>query len=174
MTLGPKKIPFNLLVKSSNKTLTATGALWIVGNLDVTTQPTIKMAASLGSSNVPIIVDNTSNRSTSSIVTLNNGASFQGSGSANSFVFIISMNNSAENGGSVTAISPGQSSNALVIYASHGYIDMSNTVNVADIVAYKVNMSQSAKVSYDPNLANLTFANGTSASFSIIDWGEGQ
>ncbi len=171
-TIGPKKIPFNLEIKAQNTTITVAGALWIVGNLTVSTQPTIQMSASLGSTNIPIIADDPSNPTTSGIVTLGQGSTFSGSGSPNSYVFIISQNKSAENGGSTVAISPGQSSNALVIYASHGLINMTQTVSVRDIVAYKIAMNQSSNVTYDTGLATLIFANGPSTSFSILNWGQ--
>ena len=174
-TLGPKKIPFNLSIKNSsnkNKTLTVTGALWIVGNLDVSGQPTIQMSPNLGSTNIAIIADDPSNRSEGSMVTLGNGATFLGSGFPRSYVFIISQNNSAENGGSTIAINPQQSASALVVYASHGLIEMSQTVGVKEVTAYKISLSQSANVTYDTGLASTIFSSGPAGGFNIIDWTE--
>ncbi len=171
-TIGPKKIPFNLTVKDSGKTLTIAGPIWVTGNITFSTQPIIKMDASLGSQNVPLIADNPSNRLTSSIVTVEQGAEFQGSGSAGSFVFIISQNNSAETGGSIAAITLQQGASALVVYASHGLIDLTQSVGVKEITAYKISLSNTANVTYDKGLPSTIFSSGPTGGYSTTAWGE--
>ncbi len=171
-TLGPKKIPFNLLVKSSQNTLTVSGALWVTGNIDTQTKPIIRMASNLGSQNVPIIADNPANSTTSSVVTIAQGTQFFGSGATSSYVFIISQNNSAETGGSNIAISMGQGSSALVIYASHGLISTTQSIDVNDITAYQISLAQSSTVTYDTGLINTIFSTGPTGSFSVLDWSE--
>lgn len=171
-TLGPKKIPFNLAIKSSGKTLTVAGALWVTGNIDVSTQPIIKMDSSLGSQNVPIIADNPLNTTGSGIVTVGQGADFQGSGSAGSFVFIISQNNSAETGGSTAAIAMQQGASALVVYASHGLINMTQSVSVKEITGYKISLSNTANVTYDKGLPSVVFSSGPTGGYNTTSWGE--
>lgn len=169
-TLGPKKITCNLVVK--NTTLTVTGPLWIVGNITTVSNPTIKMDPSLGSQNVAIIADKPSNQSGSGIISINQGTVFQGSGSPGSYVFMISQNNSAETGGSEDAITLSQSSSALVAYASHGQITLSQTANASETTAYKIVLTQSAQVTYDSGLPTTVFESGPSGGYTFTGWGE--
>ena len=171
-TIGPIKIPFNLTVKNSGKILTIAGPVWVTGNITFSTQPIIRMDPNLGSQNVPIIADNPSNRLTSSVVTVEQGAEFEGSGSEGSFVFIISQNKSAETGGGVAAITLQQGASALVVYASHGLINLTQSVGVKEITAYKISLFNTASVTYDRGLPSTVFSSGPTGGYSITDWGE--
>ena len=165
MELGPKKIACNLIVKSTSAELTVAGPLWITGNITTQTSPKIKMRSSLGSQNVPIIADNPDNPTGSGIVSIGQGTLFEGSGSPNSFVFLISQNRSAEQGGSTSAIDIRQGVSALVVYASHGLVTLSQSVHIKEVTGYKVALSQSAQVTYDEGLPNSAFQSGPGASW---------
>jgi len=171
-TIGPIKVPFNLLIKGSSVILTLAGHVWVAGNITTQTGPTIKISPSLGSTNVAFISDNPSDRTTGSVISLGQSTNFQGSGAANSYVFMISQNNSAETDGSVQAITLGQSSNALVAYASHGLISLSQSVSVSEVTAYKIALTQTANVQYDKGLPNLAFSAGPSGGYNILYWQE--
>jgi hypothetical protein len=171
-TLGPKKIPFNLTIKGA--TITIAGQIWVTGNITVLTQSAIKMDPNLGSTNVAVIADDASNRLTGSIISVNQGATFQNSGTVGSFVFLISMNNSAENGGSVQAVQLNQGASALVAYATHGLINLSQSVSVKEVTAYQITLSQSANVTYDTGLPSVLFEAGPSGGYSITSWKEVQ
>ncbi|HAO64446.1 TPA: hypothetical protein DCQ44_00495 [Candidatus Taylorbacteria bacterium] len=173
-TLGPKKIPFNLVVSGSGTVLTVTGPLWVTGNITISTNAAVNMDPSLGGTNVAIIADNPSNRASSGLVSVGQGSTFAGSGAPNSFVFMISQNNSAENGGSVVAVSLGQGASALVVYACHGRIDLSQSVSVKEVTAYDINLSQSANVTYDTGLPSIIFESGPSGGWNISGWKEVQ
>jgi Tfp pilus assembly protein PilX len=174
ISLGPKKIPFNLLIKSSSGVLNVTGPLWVTGNITAQTGPTIKMDSSLGGQNVAIIADNPSNTTGSGIIDIGQSTTFQGSGTIGSFVFMISQNNSAETGGSTNAISMAQGASALVAYAAHGLIQLSQSVSVKESTAYKISLSQSANVTYDTGLPSVLFSSGPSGGYDIWDWKEVQ
>ncbi|MES2314660.1 MAG: hypothetical protein V4524_01855 [Patescibacteria group bacterium] len=172
MPLGPKKIPCNLNISGNGTTLTATGHLWVVGNITMTQSSKIAISPGLGSQNVAIIADNPSASTTSGTIDLGQGSSFSGSGSANSFVFMIAQNSSAENGGSTQAISVGQSSTALVGYAIHGLISLSQSVSLKEVTAYKIALTQSANVTYDTGLPNTLFEAGPGGGYNILGWSE--
>ncbi len=172
VTLGPIKIPCDLDVSGNGTTLTVTGPIWVVGNISMTQSSVITMSPSLGSQNVAIIADNPAASTTSGIISLGNGASFSGSGSANSFVFMISQNGSGENGGSTQAISVGQSSTALVGYAIHGLISLAQSVSLKEVTAYKITLQNSANVVYDTGLPNTLFSAGPGGGYSILNWSE--
>lgn len=171
-SLGPKKIACNLIVKST--TLTVTGPLWVTGNITTAANPIIKMSSSLGSQNVAIIADNPLNRSGSGVISINQGTIFQGSGAPGSYVFMISQNNSAELGGSIDAVTLGQSSTALVAYASHGQITLNQSANASETTAYKIVLMQSSNVTYDTGLPSTVFQSGPSGGYAISSWGEMQ
>lgn len=171
-TLGPIKIPFNLLIKTSSGVLTVAGPIWVTGDITTQTGPTIKILASLGNKNVPIIADNPSDRTGSGIIDIGQSTIFQGSGSATSFVFLISQNNSAETGGSVNAISLNQGASAMVAYASHGQITLAQSVNIKEATAWKIILTQSAKVIYDKGLPSTLFESGPSGGYDILEWRE--
>lgn len=171
-TIGPVKVPFNLLIKSSSGILTLGGHVWVTGNITTQTGATIKVASSLGSTNVAFIADNPSDQLSSSVISVGQSTVFSGSGAANSYVFMISQNKSAESGGSVDAVTLGQSSSALVAYASHGLITMSQQVSVSEVTAYKMALTQSASVVYDRGLPSVAFSAGPSGGYNILDWQE--
>jgi hypothetical protein len=174
---GPIKIPFNLVLKNGSAVLTVAGPIWVTGNLTLQTGPTIQMAASLGSQNVAIIADNQSNRLGSGVVNIGQSTIFKGSGAANSFVFLISWNTNGEDGGaangvcssgSYDAICMGQSSSALVAYASHGQITFSQSASAKEATAYRIVLTQSANVAYDTGLPNTLFESGTGGSWTFV------
>jgi len=174
MTIGPKKIPCNLLIKGSGIIVTVAGPLWVTGNITTQTSPTIKMASSLGSTNVAIIADNPSNTSGSGIIQIGQNTVFQGSGSIGSFVFMISQNNSSETGGSINAIEMGQGASALVAYASHGQITLEQSVSVKEATAYKIILQNTANVTYDTGLPSTLFQSGPAGGYDITGWFETQ
>ncbi len=171
-TIGPKKIPCDLLIKGSGIVVTINGPIWVTGNIDTQVSPTIKMASSLGNNNVAIIADNQSNRSGSGIISIGQNTVFQGSGSAGSFIFMISQNNSAETGGSINAINLGQGASAMVAYASHGQVTLEQSVSIKEVTAYKIILQNTANVVYDRGLPSVLFDSGPSGGYEVTDWRE--
>lgn len=169
--LGPNKIPCDLSI-TGNPTVTIRGPLWVTGNITFANTAKIVMSPSLGRLNVAIIADNPSNRLTSSIISVKNTVTFSDSGTPGSFVFLVSQNNSAENGGSVEAISLNNSASPLVAYAAHGLIPLQNTISVKEVTAYKISMANSANVRYDKGLASALFSEGPGGGYDLIDWNE--
>jgi hypothetical protein len=174
MTIGPKKIPCDLLIKGSGIVVTVAGPLWVTGNIDTQTSPVIKMSAALGNTNVAIIADNPSNTSGSGIINIGQNTVFQGSGSVGSYVFMISQNNNAETGGSTNAIEMGQGASALVAYAAHGQITLEQSVSVKEVTAYKIILQNSANVTYDTGLPSTLFESGPGGGYDLQSWKEVQ
>lgn len=168
MSLGPVKIACNVVIKSTSGVLTVTGPLWVTGDITLQTGPTVKISPSLGSENVAIIADDPGNPAGGGVITVGQNAVFLGSGSPGSFVFLISQNRSAEMGGEVVAISLSQGASALVAYASHGLLTLSQSVNVKEATGYRIALSQSAAVTYDSGLPNTVFQSGPGASWSFV------
>lgn len=170
--IGPKKINCNVEINGS-PTVTLTGPLWVVGNIIIKNSPIFKIAPSLGNRSVAIIADNPSNKTTSSKIDIQNSTTFQNSGTAGSFIFMISQNNSAENGGDESAIKVANSATgALVVYSNHGEIDIQNSVSLKEVTAYKITLKNSANVIYDTGLPNTLFSAGPGGGFDILGWKE--
>ena len=166
VSLGPVKIPCNLTI-SNTSVVTLNGHIWVTGNIIIQNSAVVKMAPSLGAESVALIADNPSNRLTSSTIAVKNTAAFQNSGTAGSFVLLVSQNNSAENAGGVRAIELENSVSAMVAYAAHGLIELENSISLKEVTAYKIHLKNSANVKYDTGLASVVFDSGPGASWSF-------
>lgn len=172
-TLGNVRINCNVEVRQNGTDLTLTGPVWIAGNLTFTQGPSIRVDAGVGARSVQMIVDNPSNRATSSKVIVNNSTNFYGSGNPKSYVLVLSMNNSAELGGAEIAIDLNQSANGdVLMYASHGLVDMGNNISLKEVTAHQISVSNGAQVIYESGLVNMLFTSGPGGGFEFYDWTE--
>lgn len=172
VTLGPVKVPCDLNISGDNVTLA--GPIWVTGDINISGSSIVKVSSSLSGKTVPIIADNPSNRSSGSQINMANSSVFQGSG-LNSYVLLVSQNNSAEQGGSNDAISISNSvSGAILVYAAHGNISIANSVQLKEVAAYKISMSNSSEVNYETGLASLLFSAGPGGGYTIGVWKEVQ
>lgn len=171
VTLGPAKITCNLKIKN-NPTVTIKAPVWVTGNVTFDNSPIIKTAPTLQGRSVAFIADNPSNRTTSSKVSLNQQVSFE-AGTAGSYLMFVSMNNSAEGGGSEIAIATeqGAAGNAL-LYAPYGQIQLSQSASLKEITAHKITLRNSATVTYESGLSDLVFTSGPSGGYHISSWKE--
>lgn len=171
-TIGPKKINCNLEI-SGSPTVTLTGNIWVNGNIEFKNSPIIKISSSLGTKSVAMIADNSSNRTTSSKIDINNSSVFQGSGSVGSFIFLISYNTSAENNGSEDAISMDNStSGSIILYSNHGLININNSATLKQVTGYKIRARNSANIIYDIGLPSTLFDSGPAGGFDLTSWQE--
>lgn len=172
-TIGPAKIACDMEISGTGYTLTLAGPVWVAGTLTIKNSPTIKVASSVGSASVALIADNPANRTTSSEISSDNSASFEGSGSAGSYILLLSQNRSAEDGGNETAINFANSAQgALLAFAGHGEILMQNSVSLKEVSAWRIRLQNSAEVIYETGLANLIFTSGPSGGYTIDSWKE--
>lgn len=174
ITLGYVKIECNVDIKDLGApatVVTLTGPVWIAGNLSFTQGPEIRVHPSLGRRSVQMIVDKTSNRLTSSKISLNQSTQFTGSGDSRSYVMILSMNESASLGGPEIAIDLTNSANGSIIaYAEKGLVQIGNHANLKEITAHQINVGQNTDVVYETGLASLIFTSGPGGSYVIDDW----
>lgn len=166
VTIGPLYIPCDLSVYSG--TVTLTGPVWVDGNVNISGTAIIQVSPTLGSRSVPIIADDESDRDSRGRFTLSNSSQYLGSGDDDSYVILISQNTNAENGGSTKAITMSNSSSGkLVLYAGHGEIELTNNVDLTEVTAYRIRLSNSAIVRYETGLASLTFTSGPSGGYVL-------
>ena len=167
-TIGPKKITCDLTI-SGSPIVTLTGPIWVTGDIVIKNSATIRISSSIGNKSIAIIADNPSNRSTGSTISVENSTSFIGTGGVGSQILLISQNNSAENSGSVDAITAKNTANGgdLLVYAGHGNISLENSISLKGVTAYKITAKNTAEVIYTTGLSSLLFSSGPSGSFVI-------
>lgn len=172
MTVGPLKVPCDLMIKGNGITVLLNGPIWVAGNVTTQNGPIIKVHPDLQVQSVAIIADNPANPSGSGIATIGQNTQFQSSGTSGSYVFMVSQNTSAETGGSLNAIDIGQSAGALVAYAGHGKITLGQSVNIKEVTAYKIVLINTASVKYDSGLPSVLFQSGPGGGYDLTDWFE--
>jgi len=172
-SIGPIKIACDLII-GGTKIITLTGPVWVEGNFEMAQSAHLNLDPSYGEYSEVVIADKPTNRLTSSKVTMNNSVQINGSGTAGSYVLIISQNNSAEGGGTEKAIDTGQSGAAPIYYAPHGLITINNNtpVNLKEITGYRLELSQNSEVTYESGLANIYFSSGPGGGWEIVSWRE--
>lgn len=172
VSLGPVKINCSLEIEGT-PTVTLGGPVWVVGNITIKNSPSIRVAAALGEQSVAFIADNPANRLTSSMVDLQNSALFFGSGAGNSYVLMLSANESAEQGGGEEAITVRNTvAGDLLVYSGHGEIALENSIDVKEVTAYRVRLKNSAEVIYETGLASALFSSGPGGGWNLQGWGE--
>lgn len=169
VSLGPKKITGNLVVTANNKTLTVTGTLWVQGTIDISNGSAIRCDASYGINSCVVISDGW-------IHVANNGT-FSGSGDPASFIMLLSTLActgvpGVGCGHHDGAIDVHNQATAVIFYAQNGMVNLHNGVNVTEVTAYKLNIDNTATVTYNQGLVNAQFLSGPSSGWSISSWKE--
>ncbi|OGI62775.1 hypothetical protein A2818_00830 [Candidatus Nomurabacteria bacterium RIFCSPHIGHO2_01_FULL_40_12] len=164
--LGPKKINGDLTVKNT-ATLNVTGTLWVTGKVTFENSAIVRLDSGYGSAS-GVIVAGVSGSTTAGLITLKNSAQIQGSGTAGSYIMLLSqMVNTAS-----TSIDAGNTGSAAILYAGYGLIDINNSGAFKEITAAKLKISNSATITYESGLANVNFSSGPSGGYSIESWKE--
>lgn len=173
VTIGPVKINCDLEIRGNNYTITLAGNVWVNGNITVVNSPTIRVDPSFGSRGVAIIADKPTAPTTSGIISLQNSAIFEGSGTPGSHVMFISQNRSAESGGTAVAINVQNTiSGDLLVYAAHGEVKLQNNISLKEVAAYKIRLQNYSNVIYETGITNLLFESGPSGGYEVISWRE--
>lgn len=171
--LGPVHITCDLNI-SGNPTVTLGGHVWVEGNIVVGNSPLIKADDSLGDESVVLLADDPTDRINGSTIELGNNPVFEGATvSEKSFIFLVSTNEAAAEGGSVFAITDGQRADGDVfIYAERGELLVRNNIDITGLTAYKITARDNANIVYQEGLADAFFSAGPSAGFVISGWKE--
>lgn len=143
---------------SNNCTVTVEGTVWITGNLNLNNGVTLQLHPSYGSSSGVLIVDGT--------VLLSNNNKLKGSGTAGSYLILLSTYDSKLTG--VEAIKVTNNGNQGSLYAADGIISIENGNTLTEVTAWKIALSNGVEVNYDSGLAGTFFSSGPSGSYSLI------
>jgi len=180
VTIGPKKINCELKIEGTAHVI-LTGVLWVAGNITVQNSALIEVSGSLGDTSVPVIADDPSNPTAKGTITLKNDSTFVANGGPHSNILMLSQNKSAENGGNIDAIEvrnggPGEvqsrSLDDLLVYASHGEIDLENNIRLKQVTGYEIELKNNATVIYETGLTSSLFPPGLGGGYTITSWNE--
>lgn len=156
-TLGPKKITGNLIL-TNGFTLTLSGTLWVVGDIELSNNAVVKLSSGYGTNGGVVVSDGE--------IDLSNGAQFSGSGQAGSYVLLLTTSSSG------SAAEVGNNAGAVIINAQKGTINFSNNAGAKEATADKIFMDNGATIIYESGLANINFTSGPSGSWNIVSWQE--
>ena len=171
-TIGPVVIECDLEIDGTNFTVTLGGPIWIKGNITTKNSPIIRISSSQQGRSLAIIADNPSDQTGRGKIILEISTTFEGAGN-NSYILMISQNNSAEEEGDEVAINVQNSANGdLLVYAGHGEIMLQNSSNLKEVSGFRLRLKNNAVVVYETGLASLLFSSGPSGGFEISNWAE--
>ena len=155
--LGAKKITGNLTVSGSS-VLTVTGTLHVTGNLSVSGAGIVKLASAYGASSDAIIVDGT--------VTIAGSSPINGSGSAGSYILVLSNSTSS------SAINISGAAGAVILVAPNGTLTFSGSASAKEAMAKTMSLSGATNVTYETGLIDPNFSSGPSGTYVVQSWGE--
>ncbi len=163
-TLGPKKITGNLTVDGGG-TLVLTGPIWVEGNFTVTGGGKLSLPSTYGKSSETVISDG--------IIKINGGGSV-GSGTAGSYLFVVSTskcpNDVGCSGDSAINISGG--AGAIAANAQKGTVELTGGAAINAAVGNRLVINGGSTVTYDQGLASPTFVSGPSGGYGLLKWTE--
>lgn len=143
-----------------NCSVTISSPIWITGNLSLSNNNTLRLDPSFDDSSGVVMVDN--------FITFGNGNRLLGSGTAGSYLIVLSDFNSRDDPEGRDAISINNSDNSGIIYSNLGSITVANNNNMTEITAWKLKLMNNVIVKYDQGLANSFFSSGPSGAYSLI------
>jgi hypothetical protein len=166
-TLGPRKIVGNLLVNGGG-TLTLSGNLWVTGTLTVTGGGKVKLDPSYGSKSGVLVTDGR--------ISLSGGGQLTGSGTAGSYLMILTTSDCPTGAGcsGVSAMTVSGGAGAVILNAQNGQMDLAGGVNLKEATAYKITATGGTTITYESGIANVNFSSGPSGGYNISSWQEVQ
>lgn len=163
--LGPIKIEGDLDL-GSGAILNVNGTIHVTGDISVGGNAIARINPSLGATSAVIVVDGK--------VSSNGGGQFQGSGTAGSYILLVS-NSTCPTGAGCSgdnAIEITGGTGAVVLNAQKGNIQFSGGAQAKQATAYKIIMDGGTTVNYESGLVNQNFTSGPSGSWNISSWKE--
>lgn len=155
--LGPAKITGNLTF-SNGARLTVTGTIWVAGDIDFANNCAVSLASGYGSKGGIIVADGT--------VSVANGCTFSGSGSAGSLIMLLDDKNAPAS----RVIDVSNNSAAVIYYARNGRVHFNNNAAAKEATAYGLDLDNNVTITYDSGLASIYFSSGPSGGYRMQYW----
>lgn len=173
--------PDGAFAPSGGITITLNGTLWIKGNVIIKNGSSVRLSSGYGSKSGIIIADNPASQSTSGKITIENGVYICGSGGvdtslpqpvcfppASSYIMFLSTHNST----TTSAITVSNKADGAIFYAHNGIATVLQNADLKEVTAYKLNLAENAKVTYESGLASASFTSGPGGGWTISGWNE--
>lgn len=165
-SIGPAKIVGDINV-GSGSVLTILGTIWVTGDVTISGGGIIKLGTNYSTNSGVLVVDG--------LIKATGGGSFDGSGTAGSYILAVSTSQcpySGSCGNNQSAIYVTGGAGSVVLNAQQGNLEFAGGASAKQATARKVIMGGGAMVDYETGLANVNFISGPSGSWNIIGWGE--
>lgn len=158
VNLGPVKINGNLNLVN-NQHLVLTGTIYVTGKINFANNNIVSLDSGYGPASGILITDQT--------VDIANNVIFEGSGAANpnTYVLLITTNNSMD--ALDPAIDVKNNTNAAILFAPYGLVDLSNNVRIKETTALKLHLNNGAQITYESALQNILFSAGPSGGWRM-------
>jgi len=157
--LGPKKITGNLTIDNGS-TLVVTGTVWVQGNITLSNNCNVRLAAGYGGDSGVVVADG--------VINVSNNCAFQGSGAAGSYIMLLS----AQDAPTLDVIEVNNNSIGVIYYASKGRIELENNASAKEVTAYGIDLENNAFITYESGLSSVSFSSGPSGGYDILSWKE--
>lgn len=155
--LGPVKIVGNVNLNSGCR-ITVKTPIWITGNLTLNSNNILTLDSSYDGTSGVIIVEGK--------VSLNSNNHFNGTGTGNSLLMVLTTYDSRVNG--EEAIEVNSNGNTGVYYASTGIIEPGTGNSFKELTAWKIKLINSSTIDYETGLSSTLFTSGPSGTYSLI------
>ncbi|HYC79852.1 MAG TPA: hypothetical protein VEC17_02405, partial [Candidatus Binatia bacterium] len=162
-TLGPVKINGDLILTNDAQVI-ITGTIWVTGNITLSQTSIIRLSSGYGGLS-GVIIAGVDESPTTGTITIGQSTQALGSGTAGSYLMLLSQ----KEGVATIAISTSQSSGSAILYAGEGMIEVSQSGSLKEITAEKLRITNSATVTYETGLANTNFTSGPGGGWEIQD-----
>ncbi len=168
-SLGPKVINGNLILTANNVVFTVKGTVHVKGYIDISNGSTIQLDTSYGSLSGVVLAD--------TWIHIAHTGIFRGSGQSGSYLMLLTTSScrgvpAADCTHHDAAIDLHNNANGAIFYTSDGLIYLHNGVSATELTSYKLQLSQTATITYEQGLANAQFSAGPGASWVIQKWRE--
>ncbi len=140
--------------------VTVGSPIWVTGNFSMSNRDLVKLDPSYGLSSGVLVVDN--------FITMANGNVLRGSGTAGSYLILVSNFNSRDDPQQRVAIDVTNGSNSGILYSNLGTISIFNLNVMIQITGWKLSLGNGVAIIYDQGLASTFFKAGPGGSFSLV------
>jgi len=162
--MGPKKIVGDLIMSGGE--LIVTGTLWVTGQIRLSNTSIMRLDSSYGGLS-GVVMAGVDESTTTGYIEISNSAQALGSGTTGSYILLLSQREMGS-----TAIRTSNSSQAAILYAGEGEIEIGNSAALKEITANKLTITNNATVTYESGLANSNFPSGPGGGYDIVKWKE--
>ena len=153
--IGPQKYEGNVEI-SGNIVVDVTGPIWITGDFTIGTgNAIVKLDDSFGSHGTVMLVNGK--------ISYEQGGTFNTTNASPPGYILVVTTSTADD-----AIKIAQAGATAIFYALNGGAQLTQTADVISLVAYKLEMSQTAELTFNTGLASADFTSGPGASWVII------